>query len=102
MRIGSADRSLTAGSHLPSNAWTHLAATYDGTRQRLYNRALSPREVAAVAEQPVTQSAQPAQPRPAGECLCHALQPVGWHDHPERGGEGGLQRSSRLPSGSMW
>lgn len=34
--IGSYDRQLNAGSHLPSNTWTHLAATYDGSRQRLY------------------------------------------------------------------
>ena len=36
VRIGSYDRRLSAGSHLPSNTWNHLAATYDGSRQRLY------------------------------------------------------------------
>lgn len=36
LRIGSSDRQLSAGSHLPTNTWTHLAATYDGARQRLY------------------------------------------------------------------
>lgn len=33
--IGSYDRQLTAGNQLATNAWTHLAATYDGARQRL-------------------------------------------------------------------
>jgi len=36
VRIGSTDRQLTAGSHLCSNTWTDLAATYDGSRQRLF------------------------------------------------------------------
>jgi PKD repeat protein len=98
LRIGSYDRQLTAGSHLPTNTWAHLAATYNGSRQRLfvngvqvgsrsqtgnldvtanpvriggstvwpnqyfqglidevrvYNRALTRTEIAAVAEQPV-------------------------------------------------
>jgi PKD repeat protein len=102
LRIGSRDRQLHAGSHLPSSTWTHLAATYDGATQRLYvngvqvgsraqaggietsahplriggntvwanqyfqgmidevriyNRALSQAEIAAVAQQPVTQAA---------------------------------------------
>jgi len=99
LSIGSSDRQLTAGSRLPSNAWTHLAATYNGATQRLYvngvqvgsraqtgtlnvsanplriggntvwaneyfrglidevrvyNRALSQAEIAAVSNQPVT------------------------------------------------
>jgi hypothetical protein len=36
LRIGWYDRQLSAGSHLPSNTWTHLAATYDGATQRLF------------------------------------------------------------------
>jgi hypothetical protein len=36
VRIGGSDRQLAAGSHLPNNTWTHLAATYDGTTQRLF------------------------------------------------------------------
>ena len=28
--------SLYGGTRLAANTWTHLAATYDGTRQRLY------------------------------------------------------------------
>ncbi len=36
LRIGSSDQNLSAGNHLPTNAWTHLAATYDGTTQRLF------------------------------------------------------------------
>ena len=36
LRIGWSDRQLTAGNHLRSNRWTHLAATYDGARHRLY------------------------------------------------------------------
>jgi hypothetical protein len=36
VRIGSADRHPTDGSHLASNACTHLAATYDGLRQSLF------------------------------------------------------------------
>ena len=104
LSIGSYDRQLTVGSHLPSNAWTHLAATYDGTTQRLYvngvqvgsraqtgtldvsanplriggntvwaneyfqglidevriyNRALSQAEIAAVSQEPVVKSASP-------------------------------------------
>ena len=105
LSIGGYDRQLTAGSHLPSNTWTHLAATYDGTTQRLYvngvqvgsraqtgtlavsanplriggntvwaneyfqglidevriyNRALSQAEIAAVSQEPVSQVAQAA------------------------------------------
>ncbi len=36
LSIGTYEQHLTAGSHLPSNTWTHLAATYNGARQRLY------------------------------------------------------------------
>ncbi len=36
VRIANNDWQLTAGSRLPTNAWTHLAATYDGSRQRLF------------------------------------------------------------------
>lgn len=36
LRIAGADRSLSAGAHLPSNTWTHLVATYDGATQRLF------------------------------------------------------------------
>jgi PKD repeat protein len=102
LSIGGYDRQLSAGNHLPSNTWTHLAATYDGTRQRLYvngvqvgsraqtgtlavsasplriggntvwaneyfqglidevriyNRALTQAEIAAVSEKPVSQAA---------------------------------------------
>jgi Concanavalin A-like lectin/glucanases superfamily/PKD domain len=31
-----AERILSGGTRPPANAWTHLAATYDGARQRLY------------------------------------------------------------------
>jgi PKD repeat protein len=33
---GGAIRALNAGTAVPPNAWTHLAATYDGATQRLY------------------------------------------------------------------
>jgi hypothetical protein len=36
INVGGADRQLAAGPQLPSNTWTHLAATYDGATQRLY------------------------------------------------------------------
>jgi PKD repeat protein len=36
VNVGGTDRQLTAGSYLPANAWTHLAATYNGSTQRLY------------------------------------------------------------------
>jgi len=34
--VGGEERDLSAGAQLPVNAWTHLAATYDGLTQRLY------------------------------------------------------------------
>jgi hypothetical protein len=34
--IGGSERVLMAGPSLPSNTWTHLAATYDGATQKLY------------------------------------------------------------------
>jgi PKD repeat protein len=112
LRIGWYDRELSAGSHLPSNTWTHLAATYDGARQwlyvngtpvgsraqtgnltvstnalriggstvwagqyfqglidevRIYNRALSQTEIAAVAEEPVSGTTASA-PSPTSPC----------------------------------
>jgi hypothetical protein len=36
MAIAGIDRSATGASSVPLNAWTHLAATYDGTTLRLY------------------------------------------------------------------
>jgi PKD repeat protein len=115
VRIGGCDRQLTAGNHLATGTWTHLAATCDGARQRLYvkcsqvgnrtetghlgvstnplriggsvgwagqffqrrvdevliyKRALSRSEIAVVAEQPVTKSAQTAQPARRCATLC--------------------------------
>jgi hypothetical protein len=37
---GGAYRQLSAGPQLPVNTWTHLAATYDGSTQRLYVNAV--------------------------------------------------------------
>jgi hypothetical protein len=34
--IGGSEKELSVGPHLPLNAWTHLAATYDGATQKLY------------------------------------------------------------------
>ncbi len=36
VRIDNYDRNLKGGPSLQPNQWTHLAATYDGTTQRLY------------------------------------------------------------------
>ena len=36
LRIGDTETELYAGSRLPRDIWTHLATTYDGSRQRLY------------------------------------------------------------------
>lgn len=36
VNVGGADRQLTTGSYLAANRWTHLAATYNGSTQRLY------------------------------------------------------------------
>jgi Concanavalin A-like lectin/glucanases superfamily len=36
VNTGEGDRSLSAGPQLPVKTWTHLAATYDGSTQRLY------------------------------------------------------------------
>ena len=36
VNVGGTVRQLSAGSHLPTNTWTHLAATYDGSTQKLY------------------------------------------------------------------
>jgi hypothetical protein len=36
VNTGAGDRSLSAGPQLPVKTWTHLAATYDGSTQRLY------------------------------------------------------------------
>ena len=34
--VAGGERILYGGSRLPANTWTHLAATYDGSVQRLY------------------------------------------------------------------
>jgi PKD repeat protein len=36
LSVGGSDKQLSAGSRLPVNTWTHLAATYDGVTQQLY------------------------------------------------------------------
>jgi hypothetical protein len=36
LSIGSYEQHQTTGCHLPSNTWPHVAATYNGARQRLY------------------------------------------------------------------
>ena len=35
-RFGNADQVLYGGTRLTANTWVHLAATYDGTTQRLF------------------------------------------------------------------
>ena len=44
--VGAAARSVHGTSALPINAWTHLAATYDGTNMRLYVNGALVRSVA--------------------------------------------------------
>jgi hypothetical protein len=36
VNVGGTDRQLRAGSYLPANKWSHVAATYNGSTQRLY------------------------------------------------------------------
>jgi hypothetical protein len=36
LEIGGSERILIGGNQLVANSWIHLAATYNGTRQRLY------------------------------------------------------------------
>lgn len=46
-RTGSTDRSLVGTGALPTNTWTHLASTYDGSNLRLYVNGTLVRTVAA-------------------------------------------------------